>query len=91
MLFRSWAAVLQRAIDAGQDRLIIEAIAHRFAVDDNLVRRLWREPPEALGQPPTWRLAQILRQLAERGPRQWPASEQDWSALIAAAIPSEAR
>ena len=86
-----WAAVLQRAIDAGQDRLIIEAIAQRFAVDDNLIRRLWRESPEALGQPPTWHLTQILRRLAEGGPRRWPASDDDWQALIAAAIPTEAR
>lgn len=86
-----WAAVLQRAIDAGQDRLIIEAIAQRFAVDDNLIRRLWRESPGALGQPPTWHLTQILRRLAEGGPRRWPASDDDWQALIAAAIPTEAR
>src|SRR5690606_9889008 len=33
-----WAGVLRRAIDAGQDRAVIEAIAQRFAVADNVVR-----------------------------------------------------
>lgn len=85
-----WAGVLERAIDAGQDRLVIEAIAQRFAVDDNLVRRLWRERPAALGQPPTWQLAQILRRLGERGDRGWPGNAAAWESLIASAVPIEA-
>jgi len=85
-----WAAMLKRAIDAGQDRATIEAIAQRFTVDDNVVRRIWRERPAALGQPPTWQLGQILRQLQANGERAWPAHESDWRALIASAIPAEA-
>ena len=85
-----WAGVLRRAIDAGQDRAVIEAIAQRFAVGDNVVRRLWRERPCALGQPPTWQLAQILRRLSERDDRAWPADAPAWEALIASAVPSEA-
>ncbi len=85
-----WAGVLQRAIDAGQDRAIIEALAQRFAVDDNVIRRLWRETPTELGQPPTWHLAQILSQLARCDARRWPSSAASWQELIASAIPAEA-
>ncbi|MFO1299717.1 MAG: hypothetical protein U1F17_04875 [Burkholderiaceae bacterium] len=85
-----WAGVLKRAIDAGQDRAVIEAIAQRFAIDDNAVRRLWRDKPAALGQPPTWQLAQILRRLGGRGERDWPADAAAWESLIASAVPIEA-
>lgn len=85
-----WAAILQRAIDAGQDRAVIEALAQRFAVPDNVIRRVWRENPAALGQPPTWHLGQILRRLAARDERSWPGSDEAWRELIAQAIPAEA-
>lgn len=85
-----WAAALKRAIDAGQDRATIEAIAQRFAVDDNVVRRIWRERPAGLGQPPTWQLGQILRQLQANGERAWPTDAAGWQALIASAVPAEA-
>ncbi|MCD6680808.1 MAG: hypothetical protein LT102_09170 [Burkholderiaceae bacterium] len=85
-----WAAALKRAIDAGQDRATIEAIAQRFAVGDNIVRRIWRERPAALGQPPTWQLGQILRQLQANGERAWPADADGWQSLIASAVPAEA-
>ncbi len=86
-----WAAALRRAIDAGQDRLVIEALAQHFAVSDNTIRRLWREPPRALGQPPAWQLAPVLRQLDAAGDRGWPASDAQWRALLASAVPVEAR
>ncbi len=86
-----WAVALKQAIDAGQDRAVIEALAQRFAVGDNVVRRLWRERPAALGQPPTWQLAQILRRLDEAGEREWPTDARGWEALIATAVPAEAR
>lgn len=85
-----WAGVLRRAIDAGQDRAVIEALAQRFAVGDNLIRRLWREMPAALGQPPTWHLRQILRRLDTLGERHWPATDAQWRELIARAVPAEA-
>lgn len=85
-----WVAALERAIDAGQDRAAIEAIAQRFNVDDNIVRRIWRERPAGLGQPPTWQLGQILRHLQTRGDRRWPADTADWHKLIANAVPTEA-
>lgn len=85
-----WAGVLRRAIDAGQDRCVIEAIAQRFAVGDNVVRRIWREKPAGLGQPPTWQLAQILRRLGECGERSWPGDAGAWAELIASAVPVEA-
>ncbi len=85
-----WAGVLRRAIDAGQDRAVIEALAQRFAVSDNLIRRLWREAPAALGQPPTWHLRQVLRQLELLTPRDWPRSETQWRELLARCVPTEA-
>ncbi|HRO60849.1 MAG TPA: hypothetical protein PK177_17065, partial [Burkholderiaceae bacterium] len=85
-----WAGVLRRAVDAGQDRATIEAIAQRFAVNDNVIRRIWREQPAALGQPPTWHLAQILRRLDALPQRDWPEDERGWRRLIADAVPAEA-
>lgn len=85
-----WASQLRAAIEAGQDRQIIEALAQRFAVDDNVIRRLWREPPAALGVPPTWHLAQILRRLQAAGDRQWPGDASAWQRLMAEAVPVEA-
>lgn len=85
-----WSAVLKQAIDAGQDRNIIEALAQRFAVSDNVIRRLWREPPKALGAPPTWHLSQILRRLNEIPERDWPSQDRDWQSFAAHAVPTEA-
>ena len=85
-----WGGMLKRAIDAGQDRAIIEALAQRFAVGDNVIRRLWREQPDALGMPPTWHLAQILRLLAGLPERDWPDDASGWQALMARAVPAEA-
>lgn len=85
-----WSAVLKHAIDAGQDRNIIEALAQRFAVGDNVIRRIWREPPRAIGAPPTWHLSQILRRLNDLPDREWPASDRDWQTFAAHAVPAEA-
>jgi hypothetical protein len=85
-----WSAVLRRAIDAGQDRAAIEAIAQRFAVSDNVIRRIWRERPAALGRPPTWHLAQILRRLHGLPERDWPTSNDAWHSLITHSVPAEA-
>jgi len=85
-----WADALRRAVDAGQDRAVIEALAQRFAVSDNVIRRLWREAPRGLGQPPTWHLAQVLRHLGTLDARQWPRDEAQWRALLARAVPAEA-
>lgn len=86
-----WNGVLRRAIDAGQDRAVIEALAQRFAVGDNVIRRLWRESPAAFGRPPTWHLAQILRQLADLGERDWPANDLAWRTLIERSVPEMVR
>ncbi|MCO5099438.1 MAG: hypothetical protein M9885_00830 [Burkholderiaceae bacterium] len=85
-----WGAALKRAIDAGQDRAAIEAIAQRFAVADNVVRRIWRERPAGLGQPPAWQLGEVLRRLQSAGERAWPADDAHWHALLASAVPAEA-
>jgi hypothetical protein len=85
-----WAGVLRQAVDAGQDRLAIEAIAQRFAVGDNVIRRIWREQPAALRQLPTWHLAQVLRRLHALGERDWPITDPAWHSLLAHAVPAEA-
>lgn len=85
-----WSAVLRRAVDAGQDRHVITALARRFAVDANVIRRLWHERPHELAQPPAWQLAQILRALDGRDGRDWPQNETQWRALLAQAVPAEA-
>ena len=56
-------------------------------VAQTMVRRIWRERPVSLGQPPGWQLGEILRAL-ESNP--WPADSEQWEALIARAIPAAA-
>lgn len=85
-----WSRLLQRAVDAGQDRAVIEALAGRLGVSENLIRRLWRESPRGFGQPPGWQLAQVLRRLDGIDERSWPRSEAAWRELIASAVPAEA-
>ena len=82
---------LRQAVDTGQDRTIIEALAMRFEVDPAVVRQLWHQVPRALGEPPAWQLPTLMRMLDERGPRLWPRTEAAWHALMACAIPDEAR
>ncbi|MFK7965272.1 MAG: hypothetical protein AB8C46_15020 [Burkholderiaceae bacterium] len=84
------AARLRRAIDAGQDRAVIQVLAERFEVSENTIRLLWRDKPETLGQPPTWHLAEILRQLDALGRHDWPAHSEDWETLMSQSVPVEA-
>jgi hypothetical protein len=77
-----WAMSLRHAVDAGQDRAVIEALAQRFAVPDNVLRRLWRDKPLGLGALPTWQLVQVLRHLASLEERAWPADELAWVQLL---------
>ena len=79
---------LSRAIDSGQDRWTIEALAQYFRVSENVLRALWRQCPPALGAPPEWHLRQILLSLAERAERSWPSDDAGWSALKVSAIPA---
>ena len=85
------AARLRAAVDAGQDRIVIDALADRFRVPANLVRRLWREQPQGLGQPPAWQLPEVLRRIADAGERGWPRDDAQWRELVAAAVPAAAR
>lgn len=85
-----WSALLARAVDSSQDRATIETLSQRFGVGANVIRRIWREQPKALGQPPTWHLAQILQALDAAGDRGWPTDEAAWRQLIASAVPVEA-
>ncbi|MEZ5657925.1 MAG: hypothetical protein R3E83_05200 [Burkholderiaceae bacterium] len=83
---RAWK--LKQAVDAGQDRAVIEALAARFQVTENTIRLLWHDKPEALGQPPTWHLAEILRRLDTMPRREWPSTDHAWEALISSSVPA---
>jgi hypothetical protein len=77
--FAQWLA---RVVDTGQDRLVIGALAHRFGVAENTIRGLWRCAPAALGTPPTWQLAGILRRLDHLPERTWPKDQVGWETLM---------
>lgn len=81
---------LRGAVDAGQDRAVIDALADRFSVSPNTIRLLWHEKPNALGHPPTWHLAEILRQLDRTGRHDWPRNDAAWQALMARSVPQAA-
>ena len=73
---------LQQMIDSGQDSLILESLADLFAVDPNLMRRLWRHPipmPEELNG---WQLPRMLAWLQQRPERLWPVNEAGWERLF---------
>ena len=78
---------LARAIDSGQDRAVIVALARVFGVAENLIRTLWRQCPAALGTPPEWQLRQLLLALNEWPERRWPTDADGWLAFKAAAAP----
>jgi hypothetical protein len=80
---------LKKAVDSGQDRVVINALAARFGVSENTIRLLWHQRPP-IGQPPTWHLAEILKTLDGLGKRDWPQSEDAWEALTTQAVPAEA-
>ena len=79
------AKQIAQAVDSGQDRVVIDALAQRFAISSNTVRHLWRAAPAALGTPVTWHLQQILLRLDAIEPRDWPATPNGWLAFKEAA------
>lgn len=76
---------IAQAVDSGQDRAVIDALAQRFAISSNTVRHLWRAAPAALGTPVTWHLQQILLRLDAIEPRDWPGTPTGWLAFKEAA------
>lgn len=84
------AARLRKTIDTGQDRAVIQVLADRFDVSENTIRLLWRDKPVSLGQPPTWHLAEILKQLDQLGRHDWPVQAGDWETLMSQSVPAEA-
>ena len=81
------AVLLQRAIDAGQDRLIIQALASLLGSSEATIRRLWRDQPQALGQPPAWQLGEVVQQLDDLADRHWPANTHEWQSLLSRSMP----
>lgn len=78
---------LARALDSGQDRAIVAALAHRFRVSENTVRAVWHRPPEGMGVPPTWHLAHILQRLDALAQRDWPRDAPSWQDFAQRAVP----
>ena len=81
------AVLLQRAIDAGQDRLIIQTLAQNFGSSENTIRRLWRDIPHAIGQPPVWQMTEVVQQLDDLPARAWPNSLSEWHRLLGQSVP----
>ena len=81
---------LRQAVDSGQDRRVVEALAAHFGVRDNVLRALWRHCPAALQAPPTWHLKQILLRLDELPERAWPRDDAGWLELASRAVPAVA-
>jgi hypothetical protein len=76
------AVLLQRAIDAGQDRLIIHTLAQNFGASENTIRRFWRDAPKYLGQPPAWQVLEIVQQLDDLADRSWPSTTLQWQQFL---------
>jgi hypothetical protein len=76
------AVLLQRAIDAGQDRLIIQTLAQNFGASENTIRKFWRDAPKFLGQPPAWQILDIVAQLDDLTDRSWPTTPGQWQAFL---------
>jgi hypothetical protein len=81
---------LRQAVDSGQDRAVVEALAAQFGVQVNVLRALWRHCPQALGAPPTWHLRQILLRLDALPERGWPRDDAGWLELASRAVPAVA-
>jgi len=81
---------LRHAVDSGQDRAVVEALAIHFGVQVNVLRALWRHCPLALGAPPTWHLRQILLRLDALPERGWPRDDGGWLEFASRAVPAVA-
>ena len=81
-------STLRRAIDSGQDRILIEALAAHFSVGTSVIRALWRHCPRVLGAPPSWHLQAILLALDAQPERQWPSTDEQWLTLAAQSVPA---
>lgn len=80
---------LAHAIDSGQDRAIVAALAQQFRVSDNTLRSLWRAPPDGLGIPSGWHLRHILQRLDALPARAWPQHAEGWREFAERAVPAQ--
>lgn len=79
--------LLQRAIDGGQDRMIVATLAARFGITDNTIRQLWRDSPPHLEGLPSWQLPAVLHKLDATPARHWPRSANAWERWIVQCVP----
>jgi hypothetical protein len=79
---------LRQAVDSGQDRWVIEALAGHFGVQPNVMRALWRHCPTSIGTPPSWHLKQILLRLNELPERFWPHGDARWLEFAGRSVPA---
>jgi len=75
---------LQQAIDSGQESHALEALAMVFAVDPNLMRRLWRDPSPMPPMAQPWQLPLILGWMNSYPEQDWPRDEAGWLRVYAA-------
>lgn len=75
-------ARLQQVIDSGQDSLVLEHLAGVFAIDPNLLRRLWRNPIAMPAELNDWQLPRMLGWLQQKPERQWPDKASGWERLF---------
>ena len=87
---RAQGDALRRAVDSGQDRWVVEALAAHFGVHENVLRGLWRHCPASLQAPPTWHLRQILLRLDQLPERGWPRDDAGWIEFAGRAVPAVA-
>ena len=64
-----------------KERPIITAISD-FAIDPNLLRRLWRHPIVMPAELNDWQLPRMLAWLQQKPERLWPGSEASWERLF---------
>jgi hypothetical protein len=81
------AVLLQRMIDAGQDRMIIQTLAQNFGASESTIRKLWRDTPKQLGQLPAWQITEVIQQLDDLPDRDWPTNNEQWLQLLTQSVP----
>jgi hypothetical protein len=81
------AVLLQRMIDAGQDRMIIQTLAQNFGASESTIRKLWRETPKQLGQLPAWQITEVIQHLDDLPDRDWPINNEQWLQLLTQSVP----
>jgi hypothetical protein len=76
------ASRLQQSIDTGQESHVLEDLAQVFAVDPNLMRRLWRDASRLPESIDPWQLPRVLGWLNSFPERRWPRDDAQWLEVL---------